>query len=404
MADGKPEGMNEKVIGWLIIFVILAVIAYIFYVLYTPQILNFFRWFRYGEMWLVSLVTPDSYKVILAGGQEVNLKDWMESTAAIPAEKLTFGLVVAMTAVALIPYKWPILVVIGAIGLWAYQKGPGTDFIEVFNLDGFLKFQSKAFPVIQPFVNFNPSNQPPRAPGDPVPAELPLFAEALGPEEWLAYNEIPIKDDKFDEGMLFKKFALQLGPRWNGVKRLKPYKQVLLAAFCLKASRKRDEADDMLGRLAVCWSHDKGLKLSLDRSLVRDARKVLANKDLSHETLKKCKQHGWQTTAMLRALLNARDQGGVLAPAQFVWLRGYDRNLWYALNNLGRQSNHIEAVGAMAHFRLERRAKRPIPRPKVQEAVNVIVEYMESDQARPIPKLDYSYSKNKRGVKKLKTA
>ena len=25
---------------------------------------------------------------------------------------------------------------------------------------------------------------------------------------------------------------------------------------------------------------------------------------------------------MLRALLNARDQGGVLAPAQFVWLRG----------------------------------------------------------------------------------
>ncbi len=231
-----------------------------------------------------------------------------------------------------------------------------------------------------------------------------MFAEALGPEEWLSYNEIPLDDDKLNQDVLFKKFAKQLGPRWRGAKHLPPYKQILLAGFCLKAGRKRDESDDLFGRFALCWSHDKGLNLSKDRTLLRDARKILANKDLSHRILKKCKQHAWQTTALLRALLIAREEGGVLAPAQFVWLRGYDRNLWYPLNNLGRQSHHMEAVGAMAHFRLERRAQRPIPRPKVQEAVDVIIEYMDTEQARPIPKLDYSYSKNKRGVKKLKTA
>ena len=72
---------------------------------------------------------------------------------------------------------------------------------------------------------------------------------------------------------------------------------------------------------------------------------------------------------MLRALLTAREEGGVLSPSQFVWLRGYDRNLWYPLNNLGRQSCHMEAIGAMAHFRIERRAQRPIPKPKVQDTL-----------------------------------
>lgn len=402
MADGKPDGMNEKFVGWLIIFAVLAAIGFLFYVMYTPEILNALRWFRYAEMWVVAQIMPDDYQVTLHTGDTVVLKEWLESTAKIPAGRLNFSLYTAITAVALMPYKWFTIVVIALIGLWALFKGPGSDYIEVFNLDGFIRFQSGAFPIIEPFVNFNPSKQPPRAPGDPVPAELPLFAEALGPEEWLAYNQIPVKDDVLDQQSLFTQFAKQLGSRWKGVKGLAPYKQILLAAFCLKASRKRGEADEMLGRIARCWSHDKGLQLSKDKTLLRDARKILRNKDLSHYTIQKCKQHGWQTTALVRALNTAREEGGVLAPGQFVWLRGHDRTLWYPLNNLGRQSFHMEAVGAMAHYRLEKRAERPIPKPKVQEAVNTIVDYMNSNNARPIPTLDYKGS-SKRGIKKLKT-
>ena len=39
----------------------------------------------------------------------------------------------------------------------------------------------------------------------------------------------------------------------------------------------------------------------------------------------------------------------------------------------------------------------------MQEAVQSIVDYMNSSEARPIPALDYSKSSNKRGIKKLKT-
>jgi intracellular multiplication protein IcmP len=43
--------------------------------------------------------------------------------------------------------------------------------------------------------------------------------------------------------------------------------------------------------------------------------------------------------------------------------------------------------------------QRPVPTPKMEFAVETIVEYMKSMRARPIPQLDYSGSK-KRGVKK----
>ena len=403
MADGKADGMTEKFTGWAMILVIIAVVMYILYRIWTPEILGVIRWIRYAEIWLIALVTPDSYMVTMPSGDKVNLDDWLNSIAAIPKERIDFELMAAMSAVAMIPLKWIFIVLISLIGFWTYTRGPGTQYVEVFNLDRFINFQAKSFPIIAPFVKFNPSNQPPRAPGSPVPAELPLFAEALGPEEWLAYNQIPVPDGVIDEQAVEKAFAKQLGPRWQGAKKLAPHKQILLAAFCLKASRKRYEADDMLGRLTRCWSHDKGLDLSLDKSLLKQARKILRTKELASITLKNCNQHAWQTTAMIRGLLTAREEGGVLSPSQFVWLRGHDRALWYSLNNLGRQSYHMEAIGAMAHYRVEKRAQRPIPKRKVHEAVESIVTYMDDSEARPIPTLDYSKSSNKRGIKKLKT-
>ena len=71
------------------------------------------------------------------------------------------------------------------------------------------------------------------------------------------------------------------------------------------------------------------------------------------------------------------------------------------MNNLGRQAFHIEAIGAMCHFKAEKTTNRPIPRPKMEDAVTAITEHMMSDKARPIPPLDYSNSK-KRGIKKVK--
>lgn len=398
MADQKPQTGSENAVGWFILGGVFIALFALFWYFNEFKVKSAVRWVRWGEMWALSWVLDEDY-AITWNGQSVHFDTWLEGIPKIPANKLDDGTMAVIGALAMAPIKLPIAILIGLMGLWCMNFGPGTHNRRKLNLDGLINHQSKVFPVISPFVKFNPSTQPPRPPGAPVPADLPAFAEALGPEEWLAYHSIPIPDGKIDRQAAYMAFAQQLGPRWQGWEKLPPYKQVLLATMCLRAARKRIPSDEMIGALANCWSFEKGLVIP--PKLLREARAVLKNKDLSGPTLRKANQHGFQTTALIRALATAREEGGVMAPATFVWLRAYDRILWYPLNNLGRQAFHMEAFGAMAHYKAEKMTQRPIPRPKVETAIDSLETYMSSDKARPIPQLDYKGSK-KRGIKQPK--
>ncbi len=398
MAEKSENTLHEATIGWVILLVIAAILVWVFWYFYDMEVRNALRWWRYAQMHLTALFVGDEYMVRF-GAKELNFMEWFNNVPKYGAAQLNYSHMALFTHLAMAPLRIPFAILLGLMGLWCLLRGPETQYRVTLGLDGLIKRQSQIFPAIEPFVQFNPSTQPVRPPGSPVPAELPRFSEALGPEEWLAYFKNPLPDGKVDVEAATEAFTQQLNGKWRGVGRLKPYQQILMAAFCLKASRKRDDADDMLGRLSLCWSFKDGLKLNKDKKLLKAARAVLKNKDLAASTLAKANQHAFVTTAMLRALMTARDEGGVLAPAQFVWLRGFDRAMWYPLNNLGRQSFHTEALGAMAHFRAERRTSRPIPMPKMENAIQTITEYMESGTARPVPQLDYSQSK-KRGVKK----
>lgn len=403
MSGGGQQSQNtlyESGIGWGIIIIILGVMIWLFWIFFHAEVREIVRWIRYAEMWVVSWFIWDNDYTVLNSGKPVNFFKVFEKTPEYTKAALSYKHLALFNAGAMQPLKMPFLALIGLGCMWCMFLGPNTQYRRRHDIETLMEFQSKNFPVISPFVKFNPSKQPPRPPGAPVPAELPLFAEALGPEEWLAYNSIPAPDGNIDEGVAWEAFETQLGARWKGTNGLADYKQVLLAAFCLKAARKRVPADDMIGRLAKCWSATDGLRISSrDPKLLKEARAVLKNKDLSGKTLAQANRHAFETTAMMRALAFAREEGGVLAPATFVWLRAHDRNLWYPLNNMGRQSYHMEALGAMSHYKAERLTQRPIPVPKLENAVQSIRTYMKSMRARPIPALDYSRSQ-KRGVKK----
>lgn len=399
--SGQQQGnsLHDSGIGWVLILGVFAVLIWLFWIFFDVEIRNVIRWIRYAEMWVISIFVDNDF-VVMFDGKEISHAAGVDRTPEYPKEKLTFKHLSLFNALAMQPLRVPFVILLGTAAVWCMFKGPNTQFRRRFDIEKLIEVQSKNFPAIAPFVHFNPSKQPPRPPGAPVPAELPLFAEALGPEEWLAYNQVNVGGGTIDRNSAARAFRKQLGRPWRGAKALPPEKQVLLAAFCLKASRKRDQADDLLGRLAFCWRGEKGLSFSKDKGLVREAVKVLRNKDLAGATLAQVNRHGYETTAMLRALQFARQEGGVLAPAQFVWLRAHDRSLWYPLNNLGRQAYHAEALGAMAHFKAERLTNRPIPVPKVEGAIETMIEYMnDHKKARPIPQLDYSGSK-KSGIKK----
>lgn len=406
MGGGAPQRVatsHDTALGWIILLAVGMGIFWLFWHYFQFEVKNAFRWWRYGEMYVISQFVDPNYSVPSQWGP-IPLNKFMEQVASTEKLDLNGDIMSAISYVPMYPLRIVFAAVMCVFAMWALMWGPGTQYRRKFDLSGLIAAQAGNFPIISPFVKFNPQDQPPRPPGAPVPAELPPFAEALAPEEWIAYNQIPAPDGNLNEQAAFIAFSRQLGPPWRGPQKLPPYKQVLLAAFCLKASRKRRDADDLLGRLAKCWSIEEGLNLKKDKGILRDAQKILGDKKLSEKVLKNCSQHGFENTGMLRGLATAREEGGVLAPAQFVWLRAYDRVLWYPLNNLGRQSYHMEALGAMAHYKAERLTRRPIPRPKVQEAVKSITAYMKSGRQRPIPPLDYSKSKNKTGVKKPQAA
>lgn len=399
MSDKENTGYNNT-IAWAILLVVFFGLMLLLWHYEGANIRNVIRWTRIGEMWFSSLFVGDDYVITENGKPLGTIGQIRELAGKLDKAQLTPRIMDVIALAALSPLRYAFTILLLALSFWALFKGPRSNYRQKLDLNVLIKRQSKNFPAIAPFVNFSPTNQPPRPPGAPVPAELPLFAEALSPEEWIAYYDIPVPNGKVDQDAASRAFAKQLGAPWRGTMHMAPYRQVLLAAFCLKSIRKRADADEMLGRLSGSWSFERGMRI--DGALLRQARKVLRDRDISGKILSKCNQHAYENTVLLRALATAREEGGVLAPAQFLWLRGLDRLLWYPLNNLGRQSYHMEAVGAICHYKAEKTAQRPIPRPKMEDAVKSISEYIASSASRPIPALDYSKSK-KRAIKKVKS-
>lgn len=274
--------------------------------------------------------------------------------------------------------KW-LLALLCAWGIYkALFVSQKDGFKTVYTLEGFIKKQAEIWPVIKPIVQFIPSKCSARIPGTIIPEKLPLFAEALSPEEWLSFHQISVKGGIPDREKTRQAFRKQLGPQWKGYEGLPPYMLGALAAFALKGVQKRDESDEFLGKLSLYWSEKGGFKPSSE--LMSEINKILKDPAIGGKALEVASKHAYQTTAILAVLQWGRFMGGVLASAQFLWLRGTDRNLWYALNNLGRRSFHMEGAGAMAHFMAEELAQKALPIPRLETAIVALNQYIAANQ------------------------
>ena len=72
------------------------------------------------------------------------------------------------------------------------------------------------------------------------------------------------------------------------------------------------------------------------------------------------------------AILAAARETGPLPTSEFQWLKGVDRPLFYALNNLGRRTFHVEGLAAAAHYRAEVAAGKRLPEPAVEDAARTV--------------------------------
>lgn len=391
--SGKSDEWT-MVIGLIFMFVLLAFIWYTF----RHPILEAMRWLRWVELWTLAPLGHDDLAYCRQWAGMIRFDDKHPSVEVMRATLGCFGNsvgtdldyfglnAVSMEAVQrkISPfYRWPVTIAIMWVAYYIAFRSPFNKFKTTHTLETFIRDQAKMWPVIRPILDFNPAKSSARAQGHVMPDKIPLFAEAFSPEEWISWHRIPVVNGIPDREATRRAFLLQLGPKWQGFDNLPDYILCLFAAFALMGVQKRDESESFLNDLASSWNYKTGFKPTAE--IIKKAKSILADPDVGGQALAVADLHAYRTTALLDVLRWARWMGGVLAPAYFLWLRGVDRPLWYALNNLGRRSFHTEGAGAMAHYMAEQNAKKALPIPRIDTAIVTLNQYMSSPTAQPIP-------------------
>ncbi len=164
-------------------------------------------------------------------------------------------------------------------------------------------------------------------------------------------------------GEAHQAFALQVGPLWPGPDKLNIYTKALFAAFIARANRDSDSATALLRRIAASSASGK-----LDFLGAQELFDKHKNSKIAQRVIER---HAYTMTVMASAIMAAREDG-VLASADFLWLKVVDRRLWFMLNAVGRQTPHSEISGPFAHWLAERELGRKISTPMVEEAVNAL--------------------------------
>ena len=276
-------------------------------------------------------------------------------------------------------------------GLCATLCAP-SKFRRRFNLDQLAAEQARSFRVTSAFAKRHLKLV---APGVPLrPADYSL----TGPE-WIG-RFATAADGSFDEGMARQGLAAQLGEVWRGPAGAPPHVRCVFASFALHLALRREDATDLLGAIsAACelGSRKNDLPegprepLALPKQAAASTAAVFLDPELVGPARAIAGRHAFTQTALMGLLIEARRRAGVLAPVQFAWIKLIDRNLWYALHSLGFETDspgrylhpnaRVEAIGARAHWAVERLLGEPVRVPALECAVEALRRSVEAHNA-----------------------
>ncbi len=163
-------------------------------------------------------------------------------------------------------------------------------------------------------------------------------------------------------------FTLQMGPPWtSNLQDYPPYVLALFAIFAAKGEHDTKSSSFLLSQIAQS-SAGGNSKLNFN-----GAQAILSKHIQSVKISKAVGPHAYLYTALAAMLEYARGDG-VIATAEFLWLKTVDRQLWYVLNSVGRQVAFVEVGGPICHFKVEKRLRRPLKTPIIQEAIDALEE------------------------------
>jgi intracellular multiplication protein IcmP len=264
--------------------------------------------------------------------------------------------------------RYPIVALLTLLAFFLYKSNITLKFRRAHSMKSLRAQEQHNWNAIMPIVK-----------EDLVSIDLDTgpWAMALTPMEFARkYNLLKKEDALLDnpiagqemtasvkKGDAKRVFTLQLGPYWDGFERCPPQVYTLAAVFMARMNRDRNSASLILETLDKTWTAGKP-----DFSVARPVLKKYQNAENVQIILAK---HAYLLTVMASLLEGSREDG-VVASAEFLWLKPIDRRLWYMLNSVGRQTPFPEVGGAFAHWRAEKEMGRRCLVPMIDEAIKAL--------------------------------
>lgn len=256
------------------------------------------------------------------------------------------------------------------------------EFRRNFSIDSLIEDQADLWPVIKPMVEVKPQ--------DTKDLDTGEWAMCLEPIQFGYKNNLVIETENkmgekkiaLDEEKSLKLFKTQLGRQWKGVEDLTREERFVLSVLLTKANRFGKDAVVLVGTIATAYSSEKKYSKKQMDLFMKEAD---AAADAAIEKYKKSEvflnilsQHYYVNTVLPRMLEMARVDG-VLATADFIWLKPRNRTLWYILNNVGRTASWTECAGIWFHYNYEKAIERKLPAPKISGALAALdLDFKES--------------------------
>jgi intracellular multiplication protein IcmP len=264
----------------------------------------------------------------------------------------------------------PVAIALVIFSIFLFRKSMSARFCRTYSMKDLVKSENAIWSQTSPILGMNLV---------PIIIEEGPWAMAKTPMDYAKANKLlKVQEQVQDEGTLSRDvgmeatlirskaiqlFTKQMGPPWLGVDRLNMHVKALFAAFAAKANDDTKGSRALLSQIA--WS-------SKTKKLNFSGTQELLNKHLNSPIVQSViNQHAFVMT-MMPTMLELARTAGVLASADFLWLKPIDRRLWFMLNCVGRQTPTVEVAGAFAHWIIEKQLGRKIITPMVDEAVNAL--------------------------------
>lgn len=376
---GGQQQQNNPANPSLDVFLLLAFvvgIAIVLWYFFSAQIAGFVFSIREAEIaaisWLIRAydklisILPaslyDGLKADVAGvTRELNAyNNYMEN---IDLNKMTsaqfFRVLRAFGEVLIIP----VIVMSGIFSGLLMLFSRGSRYKKTYSMATLSQAESENWKEIVPVLGKNIANQDlDKAPWGMSVQPL-TFAKRYNMVESDRQHNVNVA--KLNQEKAYRVFAAQMGPRWNGLEGLPGYVLALFAIFAAKSQHDSDGYRKLLKQIAASA---KSGQLNFGGT-----RELLIKHVRAPDIGRAVGPHAYLYGVMASMLSLAREDG-VLAVAEFIWLKPLDRPLWYMLSSVGRQTVFPEVAGPFCHWLVERRLRRPLVVPMIQGAIDSLNE------------------------------